>query len=328
MNTPPAGEDGASTAAGDLEAQAWRWLRLMHSGEARELDAQLLSRWVRRSPAHQEALSIARRHWDALGEAAKQLPRAAAARAMPRQALYGRRLFIGGALTAAATVAGVAMVRPPLGLWPELQEWRADERTVAGEQRSLALAGGIAVILNTRTSIRRQRLQGQTSGLDLIKGEAAIDLTGGRAFTVTAGAGNSRAESCRFEVRNLDGQVCVSCVDGTVHVTHPAGSRTLRTQQQVRYDARSIGPVADVELSRVTAWRQGMLVFDRTPLGEVIHEINRYRRGPVLLMNRAVRARPVSGRFAIASLDLAVLQLQESFSLHARFLPAGMLILS
>ena len=150
----------------------------------------------------------------------------------------------------------------------------------------------------------------------------------GQGVTVLAGSGRSRAHNGRFDVRNLDGKVCVTCVAGAVTVEHPGGTRGLMAGQQVQYEADAIGNTAAVSLEAATAWRSGKLVFDHARLSEVIDEINRYRNGRVLLMNEAAGERPVSGRFEIASLDLALLQLQESFELKARSLPAGLLILS
>jgi len=71
-----------------------------------------------------------------------------------------------------------------------------------------------------------------------------------------------------------------------------------------------------------------MLVFKQTRLADALEEINRYRSGRVVLLKDAARDKPVSGRFAIASLDLALWQLQEAFELRARSLPGGLLVLS
>jgi transmembrane sensor len=47
-----------------------------------------------------------------------------------------------------------------------------------------------------------------------------------------------------------------------------------------------------------------------------------------MLMNAAARNRPVTGSFYIASLDLALAQLQHAFDLEARSLPGGVIVLS
>lgn len=332
MKTPPPKDSRAASSA-DLDAQAWNWLRLLTSGDAREVDAQRFRRWVKSSPLHQAAYNDVKRRWDALEAPARELlrtkPEAVPARARrPVLAPGGRRALLGAAISAAA-VAGVAVIHPPLGLWPGPDEWAADERTAPGEQRTLALSQGVDVILNTRTSIRRQTDGGRLVGLDLLTGEASIDLRAtGPAFAVVAGVGRSLLDSGRAEVRHLDGKVCVTCIDGALRVEHPAGARQLHARQQLMYGASSLGDIAGIDPKTVSAWRQGMLVFDQAPLADVLDEINRYRAGRVVLMNDAVRNKPVSGRFFTASLDLALWQLQESFQLQARSLPAGLLLLS
>ena len=329
MKTPPP-EHGAPHHCDDLEAQAWQWLRLLHSGDAREIDATRFKRWVETSAAHRRAYLAVKQQWDALEQPARELlRREPGAVPAPRRDthFHQRRAFLGAAVGVAA-VATVAVIKPPLGLWPGVEEWAADERTGAGQQRTVAVGDGVDVTLNTRTSIRQQAGVGSGSTVELINGEASVDVRAGRAVTVLAGVGSCHANGGRFDVRNLDGKVSVTCVAGKVTVEHPQGTCGLIAGQQVRYRAGAIGPASTVSVEAVTAWRNGALVFDHTRFSEVIEEINRYRSGRVMLMNDAVASRPVSGRFEIRSLDQALLQLQESFDLHARSLPAGILILS
>lgn len=324
--------DGHATPTGNLEAQAWNWLRLLASGDAREVDARRFRHWVESSPSHRAAYNEIKRRWDAIEPSARELLRLKPEAVSVQESLHGvrlrgRRVFLGAAVSAAA-VAGIAIVHPPLGLWPAPDEWDADDRTAPGEQRKLALSEGVDVTLNTRTSVRRQTDGGRMVGLDLIAGEAAIDLRGvGRAFSVAAGVGRSSAQSGQFEVRYLDGKVCVTCIEGAVRLEHPLGERQLLARQQLVYSAASASGVASIDPLTASAWRQGMLVFNQTRLADALEEINRYRSGRVVLMNDAVRNKPVSGRFAIASLDLALWQLQEAFDLRARSLPAGLLVL-
>jgi transmembrane sensor len=338
MNQMPIDERNAESPE-ELQKQARVWLRVLDSGDVKAWDAQAFQRWLRTSAAHKEAFNEVKRRWDlmkpATGELLRSRPEVAA---FHRRTLYrspvGRRAFLGatvgaGAVAVAAAAVGLAVMHPPLALWPGLAEWRADYRTAVGEQRTLALADQIDVTLNTRTSVRRQTAGGETVGLDLIDGEAAIDLRGaGRSFLVAAGSGRSVAGSGRFEVRYLDGKVCVTCIDGAVKVEHPAGARLLQARQQTVYDIASIGGVAGIDPAAVSAWRNGELVFNQARLSEVVEEINRYRSGRVVLMNAAARSRPVSGRFLIGSLDSALSQLQHTFDLNMRSLPGGVLILS
>jgi transmembrane sensor len=330
----PADDHALPTDA--LQEEARTWVRLLTTQEVKPWDARGFQRWLRTSPAHKDAFNEAKRVWQAMRPAAGDVLRnnpaiAALHQHIARGPDRGRRGFLGAAMggAAVAAVAGVAVLHPPFGLWPAPAQWQADYRTATGEQRTLALAGRVNVTLNTRTSARRRMNGAEAVGLDLIDGEAAIDLTGsGRAFGVVAGRGRSLAEAGRFDVKYLDGKVCVTCLEGAVRVEHGGAVRLLQARQQLVYDADSISSIASAEPEVSSAWRKGELVFRQTRLGDVIDEINRYRSGRVVLMNTAERDRAVSGRFAIASLDTALWQLQHTYKLDARALPGGLLILS
>lgn len=330
MKTPDDDRAGSDNA---LQGQARVWLRLLTSTEVKAYDTEGFQRWLRSSPAHQAAFGEVKRRWDALEPASRAFlhkhPKAAEAHVLVLRASHsGRRAFLGAAVSAAA-VAGVAIAYPPARLWPAPAEWGADDRTATGEQRTVALADQVHVTLNTQTSIRRRAALAGASGIDLLGGEAAIDLSaGGPTFAVVAGTGRSLARSGRFEVRYLDGKACVTCIAGTVQVEHPAGTRELNASQQTAYDARTLSSVTNIAPASLSAWRRGELVFNESRLSDVLAEINRYRPGRVVLMNAAARNGPVSGRFLIASLDSALAQLQQMFDLRARLLPGGLLILS
>ncbi|MCA1325574.1 FecR family protein [Herbaspirillum sp. alder98] len=320
MNNATEKTDAATST---LDQEAWVWLRLLHSGNARKIDLDGFQHWVHASRAHQAAFSAARREWQHINAAAAlhqqhaTLPRAAAAGP-------GRRRWLKTALAG----TGVAVVGA--ALWPTAGSWVsvATDSTATGEQRSMAL-GGVNLTLNTQTSVRQLRDGERVHGIDLIKGEAAIDIADARAlFSVNAGVGSSSTQAGSFEVRLADNKVCVSCVGGTVLVRHPAGQRSLSAGQQTIYDEQHISGIGAADVQAVSAWRHGELKFDRTPLRTVIAEINRYRPGSVVLLNDEVRERPVSGSFHIASLDLALVQLQKTFNLQARTLPAGIFLLT
>lgn len=317
-----------------LREDARAWVRKLHSGAATQWEAQAFRRWRDASPLHQAAFIEARQQWRVLQPALNRLVRTDAEaanlhRETLRKPAASRRAFLGVAgAAAAAGVAGLA-VYSPLGLWPAANEWRADWRTAAGEQRAIAWSDQIDVTLNTRTSIRRVASDDQAEGLELLNGEAAIEmLPSARTFSVVAGAGRSIGESARFEISRLEGRVCVTCLAGRVRIEHPAGDRVLLARQQAVYRDHSISGIAAADPEVASAWRRGELVFKQAPLSVVLDEINRYRPGRVVLMVDALRGKTVTATFKLDRLDLALLQMQRSFGLNARSLPAGVLVLS
>lgn len=316
-----------------LQEEARAWVRLFTSGEVNAWDAQGFQRWLQLSPDNKAAFNEAKRVWATMKPAAGEMLRTNPAIATAHnQALrperLGRRVFMGAAVSAAA-VATVAAVYPPLGLWPGLTEWGADYRTAAGERQEIGRTGHVLVTLNTRTSVRRQMDRGELVGLELISGQAAVDLSrSGQRFVVAAGVGRSIAESGRVDVKFLNGKVCVTCLEGAARIEHPSGSRALTARQQAVYDDRTVSQIAGIDPQEVSAWRSGEMVFRNTPLAEVIDEINRYRPGRVVLANAAARDRRVSGRFLISALDTVLWQIEHTYRLEGTSLPGGLLVLS
>jgi transmembrane sensor len=325
--------DQSMSIPADLRQQAWEWLRLLNSGKATVADGDRFRSWLVSDPLHKNAYAAAKSQWKVVTSATgtwRQAGRKVAT--VPSEPLrppvWTRRAFLGTAMGAAAAAGVAVVVKPPLGLWPTPSEWGADYRTATGEQRTVAMASHVQVTLNTQTSIRRDTSAGGTAGVELVSGELAVDLAqGGQPFAVTAGAGRSAADSGQFEVRNLDGKVCVTCIEGIVRVAHPAGDRLLRAREQAVYDDGAISGTASIDAAAVTAWRNGMLVLHEVRLVDAIDEINRYRAGRVILMSAATRDRRVTGSFPIASMDQTVRQLQHVFGLKSRAL-GGVLLLS
>lgn len=323
-----------------LRREAREWVVHMRSGEATADDAESLKLWRDRSPAHSAALSEAialQRRVRAAGEtmwATESIPPQVAARPVSRrrtpwhgialQAPRTRRNFLSGAV--AASAGGLVVMSSPFGLWPSLDEWNADYRTGAGQQRTVRLAKGVELALNTRTSIDVDR--GSALAIRLITGEAVLSAAGPAALLARAGSGSVTARNAEFALRLDDGRACVICVAGAVDVT--VHGRTLRVaaHQQLRYDAGGMSDVAAVEAAKALAWRRGLLIFNHEPLSAVIAELNRYYPGRIMLSGKALAATPVNAVFRIDRIDRAVTQIQGFTGASATNLPGGIILLS
>ncbi|PSD44788.1 histidine kinase, partial [Stenotrophomonas maltophilia] len=241
---------------------------------------------------------------------------------------WSRRAFLGAAVAAPASLVVVVAIRPPLGLWPSVTAMAADFHTGTGERLQIAPLPQLKIELDTQSSLRR-RADAQGEGFELVQGQAAIETGAGLRLALFAGPGCVIADegAVRLDVRNTHGQVRVTCLQGSARIEHPQGRLQLQPGQQTQYDERLSGVVAEAVASEVSAWTEGMLVFRRAPLREVVDEINRYRRGKVLLGESALARAPVSGRFRIDDPDAALEQLRLTMSLDLRRFPGGIAVL-
>lgn len=317
-----AAQDGAKDPNIDpLEREAYDWIVRHLAGKMTPQDIAAMKAWLARSEAHAAAYVRARLVWKALGPIAEKRMRKTGE--APR---IGRRALLAGAI--AAPIA-YAVARPPLGLWPSYSELMADYRTGTGELRKLQLANAVSLDLNTKTSIAIKSKSASATEIALIEGETAIS-TGGAEMEVAVSAGSGRivARQADFNLRCEESAVSVACLDGHLAIYRDGQTTTLGPRQQVHYSDDSISAVSAFDPENIAAWRQGKLVFDGTPVAEVIAEVNRYHRGKIFLMNDDIGRRRMTARLRTAEADKIITQIVEIFGARARYLPGGIVILT
>jgi transmembrane sensor len=314
------------------QREAIDWALRLKPGVATTHDVAAFRDWCIQNPAHAQAFARTRQLWDALGPAGQNvldpnaLENLAASRGS-RQMHPGRRAFLTGTVAASAAVAAYAAIYPPLNLWPSIVELNADYRTATGEQRRITLANDIAVEMNTQTSIGLRPFADDADRIELIAGEGMVK-TKSRALEITAGGGRARGVNAVFNVRRDSDKVSVTCLEGEVSVACQTSSVTLASQHQVSYSGAGLASISQADSAAVTSWREGFLVFHDAPLNDVIAEINRYRRGRIVIVGEALGQRPVNGRFYLARLDEVVEKFQNAFGARVTSLPGGVVILS
>lgn len=316
----------ASEAVG---RQSLDWLVLLTSGRVTVGDAQAFQAWRAQSAAHalafREALELRQKLQIAAAELSAAEKRAG--NVIPWSsgggARVSRRAMLGGAI--AASAVGLVVGGTQTGLLPTVAEIMADYHTATGQQKTVAFARGIAFQLNTQTSlsVRSQR------AVEVLTGEVSFEaqLPGHDALSVVAKNGTIQASDASFNVRNTEGSVCVSCVRGRLTVANGGQSVRLKPGQQVQYAEGSWSGVRAVNIGMITAWRSGVVMFHDLALRDVIHEVNRYRPGKVLITDRRLNARKFSGLIQIKRPEAILAQLQ-SLGVRITSLPGGIVLVS
>jgi transmembrane sensor len=312
---------GGSDFVTPLQREGMQWLALMLSGRATDDDLAEMERWKRQSPAHAEALASAiqmRKLVAAQDKFSGQPP------FLCRPAT--RRFAMGGA---AAAVAVYAAARPPLEMWPSLSELRSDYRTGIGEQRQVALAQGVSIEMNTRTSLSLHSKPGQP-GLELVSGEIAMTtrLPKTAVFTVYAGQGQVMASDASYNLRMDDSGTRVSCLEGSLTFRVGATQRQLGPSEQLQLADAGISALVGINPTVLTAWRHGLLIFHDASLSNIVAEINRYRAGKIVVMRSDLASRRFNGQFKIAHIDNAVAELAYLSNASATSLPGGIVLLT
>ncbi|MEW6435559.1 MAG: FecR domain-containing protein [Pseudomonadota bacterium] len=315
-----------------IEREAQAWVARFASGKATAAEIDALKRWYDQSAAHAAAFDKAERLWERLGPAAALHVRDSTPSVERSIAVLNRlprRAVLGGALAASAAALGYGIISPPLDLWPSIKELRADYRTATGERKQIAL-NDFLIDMSAATSIAVRSTQSNPHHFELIAGEAAIslrrDFTG--SFALSAGSGQTIARRASFDVRYIGANVCVTCLDGELRVEQQGAAANLEAGQQLLYSLDAMSSVRTVDPATVTSWRDGFLVFHATPLAEAIEQVNRYRRGKIVLMNEALGERLFSARFRIENIDEIVDQIRQVFDARVTSLPGGLIVIS
>jgi transmembrane sensor len=329
-------DSGSSERSEDLLIEARRWVVQLRSGEVSQSDVDALTRWRNESPGHRRAFAEANAQWAVLQLAARNVARREE-HATPLPAFMNRQLsrraWLGGAMAASLGGAGYLTIWPPFDLWPSLSELTADYRTDIGERREIAFADRVSVELNTRTSLTVARTRPEMRQIELVSGEIVVTAGLGEAspsqpFVVVAGDGRISAVRATFDLRHDGKNVWVVCLDGKVQVECQNDNAMLKAQQQIVYGARGLSSIAATDGRDVEGWRRGLLIFDNQPLSQVIPEINRYRRGRIVLMSDRIGRLPLVATFRLDRIDEVVPKIVDIFSLKATTLPGGVVLLS
>jgi transmembrane sensor len=318
-----------------VQREAYEWIARVVSGGMASADVEAMKVWYGKSAAHKAAYSEARGVWQSLGPIASESIRGSDGVAPDRLARAprvdgakspSRRIFLGGAI--AASVSYV-VVRPPLELWPSYTELMADFRTGVGERRQVTLANRVSLDLNTRTSIAVRSQSDDATQIELLSGEAAIstDATA-PSLTIIAGNGRITATEADLNLRCDRSQVSISCLKGRLMVDRGGQFMPLSQHPQVSYNDQEIGAVTGSNPETVTAWQHSLLIFDSTPVDQIIAEVNRYRAGRIVLMNKEIGRRLLTARFKTAETNKIILQIVKIFGATATQLPGNVVLLT
>jgi transmembrane sensor len=300
-----------------ISQQAARWWVVLHNMDASAAEKREFVEWVGRAPERVEAClrvarvqaAVSRADVGWLRTSAEELVRNALAapddsvtplrpNVLPKREEERRRPALRWVAGLAASITVIA----GLGWW--LTPSRSEQyQTKVGEQRSVLLADGSRVTLNTASKIE-VRLQTNHRIVQLLQGEVLFDVAHDteRPFDVHAGNIVVRAVGTQFDIDRRATRTAVTVVEGRVAMI-AAGSRTgslpvLSAGDRLVVDSAGPGALEhDVNLAEATAWTQHQLVFHHRPLGEIADEFNRYNVGRIEIRSPSLREQEVTGTF-------------------------------
>jgi transmembrane sensor len=349
MTTPRNHPERPRAEFDEIETAAADWLARREFGLTPEESAEL-ERWLRQNERHarvfgelQMTAAIFDRHPEALASTSAEAAGSPTGRAfVPARRQQTLRAAVWSAL-AAALVIGVFLT------WRlathDTRAYNLTAQTEVGGLRTVALPDGSVARLNTDSELEIRFLPGERRAR-LARGEASFTVAkdSHRPFIVEARGVTVRAVGTEFVVRLHAAAVDVLVTEGRVRVenaatesllpvragapaaaTQPALAPVLSAGEKVLVPlgratpeaAAAVTEVAPAQIARTLAWRERRLIFEDTPLSEVVAEFNRYIKHRLVIEDPNLGRRKFGGTFHPERHETLVALLEQSFGVVA-----------
>ncbi|WP_323846789.1 FecR family protein [Microbulbifer magnicolonia] len=309
--------------------QACAWIARLRSDSVGATDRREFAAWLAESAGNRRAFDAMTELWGDLGALAhmpidelfpESRPSANSSTPLSQRdirastdsaAVAGGWNFaqwlMGGGLAAACLVVTLWVGNQ----WLSGREFREQTFiTQVGETRTVTLADGSQVQLNTNSELR-VAFSREERRTQLLRGEAYFDVARqtARPFTVAAGKANIRVLGTEFNVERNPESTRVSVTGGVVAVSESESAPGLQPEsiklvknQKVSVSSGGLSEVSRTSADEALDWTRGVLVFEQTPLAEALEELNRYLKVPAAA-DPSVRDQLLSGTFELSDPD-------------------------
>lgn len=189
-----------------------------------------------------------------------------------------------------------------------------------GMTRNILLEDGSEITLNANSSLRVPRDLAQNNTREVwLTGEAFFSIAKrpDRArFTVYTENINIEVLGTKFNVNNRRGRTEVVLTEGSVKLTSPdlaaepvfmkPGEYVSRREDEPVYNRQTVVPEA------FTVWQSNKLIFEDTPLHSVVEKIEDYYGVEIVVENKALLERPLTGTLPNNDLGIVLKSLSTS----------------
>lgn len=327
-------------APASIEQEARKWLIRIDSEEPlTDAEKNAWTEWLDRSPLHREEFARLTRFWNDANILAEPtgdgvgLGRPVRKRTL--RVSHLPRILMAASAVIASTILGWWGLRQAGGAVTQTYE------TQVGHQKTVFLSDGSSIQLNTDTRIEVVYSRNSRK-IRLTRGEAhfAAEPDPNRIFEVHVADSVVRAIGTAFDVYVEEQKVEVIVTSGLVEVLNgmgtpettdsAAGRPPENATNRVQLGAGAVadfhsdgGPMkvrqlAEPELRRRLAWREGYLEFSGESLSEVVAVFNRYSTVKLEIGDPKLASVAIGGQFQIGNRDATVELLSKTFGFRAR----------
>ena len=283
-------------------------------------DRQAFEHWLAADPAHALAWQRVRQLDGPFAVVPPDLLRATHGGQDPALARRRRSLRSKARLLALATLTlGSAWLVREHTPWQRLI---ADASTSVGESRTMLLADGTTIRLNTDSAINLQ-ISADARRVVLRRGEIQVrigtaDARSKRPFSLECAAGRVESLDAQFLARLVDDRLRVTVTEGAV-VLHPdgGGSGRLLGAGDTRWLSAGGVEAADLRGLEAGSWVEGVVAGRNIRLADLLAELARYRPGHLHCEDSVADLR-ASGLYLTADVDQTLDFLAQALPIRIR----------
>jgi transmembrane sensor len=344
------GTDENQILPASIAEQAGAWDARLRAPDCSDEDRARFAEWRDADPAHQQtferlqAIVATLRHERSRADISALRDEALRAGQHHRRRVW----FATAAATAAALTLGAVVwngpspewLREPIAAMVTRLSGAQIYSTSTGQRSTFVLDDGSSIELNAQSRIE-VRFSDYRREVVLVEGQALFNVTKDlrRPFIVRAGDRQVLAVGTRFDVRLDSTSVQVTLLEGKVRVEEdtaiwkrgPEIELTPGKQLVAQLNDASSPPIAtirDIDVAKVTGWREGRIYFNDLPLAAAIQEMNRHSTVHVRLESAELADLRVNGMFKAGDQEIFVAALQEYFQISAERRSAREIVLT
>lgn len=268
----------------DPQREALEWFARLRQPGGDERQRKAFALWCQ-DPDNARAFAALESRWQQL-----QSP---PARLRPREVAV-RRSHWGKALGALFLLLLAALAYL---YWPLMQRLGSELHTAAGERRSLRLADGSTLHLDSASAMNVD-LRSRTRQLQLVQGQVYLEvMLDGRALEVQVDDARIQVFGTRLMIaRNSDYDELV-VLSGKAMVSQGGDQRMVSAGERVRFNPVRIDAVEKADIKTADAWRNGQLAARDMLLQQVLERLASYQGQRVWMMDEQTAYRRISGDF-------------------------------
>lgn len=325
-------EDQTVTLDGDSsQDQAREWLTYLYTADVSPGKHDEFIRWINNSDENRQKFKLSQKLWQTIGMTDSAVDwleqHTHQISVLPLKSTRKHRLPKLVALLSSIAASIVLLAMNGVFITTDSLKTPVTETVFTspiGENRSFTLSDGSEVTLAGNSSITVDLGQHKRQ-VKLRKGSAyfAVSHDSSRVFSVTVQNTQVRVRGTEFEIRlATDSVIKISVKHGLVDVVDMTedgivdeqvlqlhANEQLRTNMNGAFitDATLFDP--ETEFS----WLNKRLTYDNVPLKDVIMDINRYVKKPVVILDESLNEFPITASFTFKQIDQMLASLSEVY---------------